>query len=99
MGKFKRASLEGSEELFRPTRPPQQRQDWRQPDEPIDDIVEPRSGPERRLKTVHLSADEVELLIQAIQVAKYPERAKAQKLPLYEHERYDAVRDKLQNAR
>lgn len=99
MGKFKRVSLEGSEELFRPTRPPQERRDWRQPDEPIDEIVEPRPAPERRLKAVHLTAEEVELLIQAIQIAKYPERVKAQKIPLYEHERYDAVRAKLQSAR
>lgn len=99
MGKFKRASLEGSEELFRPTRPPQERREWRQPDEPIDDIVEPRPAVEQRLKAVRLTTDEIELLIQAIQVAKYPERVKTQKIPLYEHERYDAVRAKLQNAR
>lgn len=99
MGKFKRASLEGSEELFRPTRPPQERGDWRQADEPIDEIMEPKPAAEQRLKAVRLSTEEIELLIQAIQVAKYPDRVKAQKLPLYEHERYDAVRAKLQNAR
>ena len=99
MGKFKRASLEGSEELFRPTSPPQERRDWRQADQPIDEIVEPRQPAEQRLKAVRLTTDEIDLLLQAIQVAKYPERVKAQKLPLYEHERYDAVRAKLQNAR
>ncbi|MBO0694110.1 MAG: hypothetical protein J2P58_14495, partial [Acidimicrobiaceae bacterium] len=98
MSKFKRASLEGSDELFRPTRAPEPRRDWRQPEEPIDDIVEPRPAVEQRLKAVRLTADEIDLLIQAIQVAKYPERVKAQKLPLFEHERYDAVRAKLQNA-
>ncbi|MGH7910177.1 MAG: hypothetical protein ACREQM_22455 [Candidatus Dormibacteraceae bacterium] len=97
MAKFKRASLEGSEELFRPTHPPREGQD-RQPDQPIDEIVEPRPA-ERRLKALHLTADEIDLLIQAIQVAKYPERAQQQKLPLYQHERYDALRAKLQGAR
>ncbi len=99
MGKFKRASLEGSDELFRPTSPPQDPGDRRQADEPIDEIMEPRPAVDQRLKAVRLSADEIDLLLQAIQVAKYPERVKAQKLPLYEHERYDAVRAKLQNAR
>lgn len=99
MGKFKRASLEGSDELFRPTSPAQDSRDWRQSDEPIDEIVESKPAAEQRLKAVRLSAEEIDLLLQAIQVAKYPERVKAQKLPLYEHERYDAVRAKLQNAR
>lgn len=98
MAKFKRASLEGSEELFRPTRPPQARPPEREADEPIDDIVEPNPV-ERRLKAVHLTADEIELLIEAIQIAKYPERSAAQKLPLYQHERYDALRAKLQAVR
>jgi hypothetical protein len=99
MGKFKRASLEGSDELFRPTRPPDERGDWHQADEPIDEIMEPKPAVEHRTKAVRLTRDEIELLLQAIQFAKYPERVKAQKLPLYEHERYDAVRAKLQNAR
>lgn len=100
MGKFKRASLEGgSEELFRPTRPKQERRERPDPDQAIDDIVEPRPVVGRpRLKAVHLSPDEIQLLIQAVQIAKYPERVKSQKLPLYEHERYDALRAKLQDA-
>ena len=95
MGKFKRVSLEGSEELFRPTRP-------RQPtvEETEDTITEmvDREPTEPRLRSLHLTVDEVDLLLEAIQIAKYPERAKS-KLPLYKHERFDDIRAKLQRGR
>jgi hypothetical protein len=45
-----------------------------------------------------LTQAEIELLLEAIQVAKYPERARG-KLPLDKFERYDALRDRLQAER
>jgi hypothetical protein len=94
MGKFKRASLEGSEELFRPTRPPARDE----ADDAIGEIVE-HQPVDHRLRTLRLAPEEIELLVEAIQFAKYPERAQGQKLTLSKHERYDALRAKLQGER
>jgi hypothetical protein len=93
MSKFKRVSLAGSEELFRPTRP-------HLVDETEDTITElvdrtPKEQPHRLIK---LSQEEIQLLLDAIQVAKYPERARG-KLPLEKFERFDALRDRLQSER
>ena len=95
MGKakgFKRVSLVGSEELFRPTKP-----DTGETDEAISEVVDRRPPPvEKHLKTVHLSPDEVELMLDAIQVAKYPDRPRP-KPSLDKHERLDRLRGKLQD--
>lgn len=90
MGKgFKRVSLLGSEELFRPTKP-----EVVETDDTIAEVVE-RKAVERHYRTVHLTPDEIELLLDAIQTAKYPERQRP-KPPLDKHQRLDALRDKLQ---
>jgi hypothetical protein len=96
MGKFKRVSLEGSEELFRPTSRPKQ-PTVEETEDTITEMVD-REPTEPRLRSFHLTIDEVDLLLEAIQIAKYPERAKA-KLPLYKHERFDEIRAKLQRGR
>ncbi|MBO0683493.1 MAG: hypothetical protein J2P45_10080 [Candidatus Dormibacteraeota bacterium] len=90
MSKFKRVSLVGSEELFRETRPRVVDDD----DDTLTEVVErrPRQVP---LQQFEFTSEEVELLLEAIQTAKYPERAKG-KLPLDRFERYDALRDRLQ---
>jgi hypothetical protein len=96
MSKFKRASL-GSEELFRQTARPRVVED--QPavevevTDAITEVVE--HGNQRR---VGLTPEEIELLLEAIHAAKYPERAK-RPLPLEKFERYDALRDRLQKER
>lgn len=89
MSKFKRVTLTGSEELFRPTRP-------HVVEETADTITElvDRKPKEPAHHELHLTSDEVQLLLEAIQAAKYPERAR--KLPLEKFERYDALRGKLQ---
>jgi hypothetical protein len=94
MSKFKRVSLAGSEELFRPTRP----HVVGETDETISELVDrpPKERPPHRL--VSLTMEEIELLLDAIQMAKYPERARG-KLPLDRFERYDAMRDRLQAER
>ncbi|MBJ7603190.1 MAG: hypothetical protein JF888_08395 [Candidatus Dormibacteraeota bacterium] len=92
MSKFKRVSLSGSEELFRPTRP----RVVEATEDTITEVVE-RPAKDRHSRHLHLAADEVQLLLDAIQAAKYPERAKP-KLPLEKFERYDQLRDKLQAA-
>lgn len=89
MSKFKRVSLTGSDEFFRPTRP-------HVVDETEDTITElvDRKPKERLYREVHLTPDEIQLLLEAIQAAKYPERAR--RLPLEKFERYDELRNKLQ---
>lgn len=89
MSKFKRASLVGSEELFRPTRP----EVVRDTEEVITEALRP--VPERLPFRVDLTADEISLLLEAIQLAKYPDKQRP-KPPLDRFERLDAIRAKLQ---
>jgi len=86
---FKRVSLLGSEELFRPTKP-----DVVETEDTIAEVVE-RRPVDKHYRTVQLTAEEIELLLEAIQTAKYPERQRS-KPSLDRHERFDALRDKLQ---
>ncbi|SRR6266700_1540791 len=97
MSKFKRASLTGSEELFRPTSRPRLVDEEPPPVDTLTDAITEVAdhGQQRR---VSLSPDEIELLLEAIHAAKYPERAK-RPLPLEKFERYDALRDRLQQER
>jgi len=94
MSKFKRVSL-GSEELFRQTARPRVVEDEPTVEvtDAITEVVE--HGNQRR---VSLTPEEIELLLEAIHAAKYPERAK-RPLPLEKFERYDALRDRLQKER
>jgi len=90
MPNFKRVSLAGSEELFRPTRP----QVVEDTDDVITEVIDRR--PEEKLyRAVNLTPGEVDLLLEAIQVAKYPDRPRP-KPSLEKHDRLDALRDKLQ---
>ena len=91
MSKFKRVSLVGSEELFRPTRP-----EILETDEIINDALD-RPPAEKLLRAVHFTPEEVEMLLDAVQVAKYPEKARP-KPSLDKFERFDSIRDKLQGA-
>jgi hypothetical protein len=95
MSKFKRASLAGSEELFRATSRP--RVVEAEPTVEVSDAISEVAdhGSQHR---VGLTADDIDLLLEAIQAAKYPERAK-RPLPLEKFERYDALRDRLQKER
>jgi hypothetical protein len=91
---FKRVSLVGSEELFRATKP--QNDDT---DEVIAEVVDRKPPPpDKHLMTVHLTPAEVELMLEAIQVAKYPDRPRP-KPSLDKHERLDQLRGKLQGER
>ncbi len=92
MSKFKRVSLAGSEELFRPTRPK-----LVDSDDIVTEIVE-HSAVERQEKvyrTVHLTAEEIELLLDGIQAARFPERAPKPSLDKFE--RLQELRNKLQD--
>ncbi len=86
---FKRISLVGSEELFRPTRPAVV-----ETVDTITEVVEAKRT-DKHVRTLHLTPQEVELLLEAIQIAKYPDRPRP-KPPLEKHDRLDALRDKLQ---
>jgi hypothetical protein len=88
---FKRVSLTGSDELFRATKP-----EVVETDDTISEVVS-RKPVEKHYRTIHLTPEEVELLLDAIQTAKYPERARS-KPSLDRHQRLDALRDKLQAA-
>jgi hypothetical protein len=91
MPTFKRVSLAGSEELFRPTRP----------QVVTDDVIrEAVDRPDVKLKevvyrTLNFTSDEIELLLEAIQVAKYPDRPRA-KPALDKFDSLDALRLKVQ---
>jgi len=92
MTTFKRASLAGSEELFRPTRP----QVVTDTDDVIREAVDrPSKVKEVVFRTLHFTPEEIELVLEAIQVAKYPDRPRP-KPSLDKHERLDRLRGKLQ---
>ncbi|HSS94219.1 MAG TPA: hypothetical protein VLR46_09540 [Candidatus Dormibacteraeota bacterium] len=92
MTTFKRVSLAGSEELFRPTRP--------QVVSDTDDVI--REAVDRHekvkeivLRTLQFTPEEIELLLEAIQVAKYPDRPRA-KPALDKFDSLDGLRVKIQ---
>jgi len=92
MPNFKRVSLVGSEELFRPTRP----QVVAETDDVIKEAVDrPARGREAVLKTLNFTEEEIGLLIDAVQVAKYPDRPRP-KPPLDRFDALDALRQKIQ---
>jgi len=89
---FKRASLGGSEELFRPTRP----QVVSDTDDVIREAVDrPGKAKEVVYRTLQFSEDEIALMLEAIQTAKYPDRARA-KPALDKFDYLDALRIKIQ---
>jgi hypothetical protein len=91
MPSFKRASL-GSEDLFRPTRP----QVVIDTDDVIKEAVDrPSRVKEIPLKTMNFTPDEIELLLEAVQIAKYPDRPRP-KQPLDKFDALDALRLKIQ---
>ena len=94
MSKFKRVSLAGSEELFRPTRP----KVLEGTDDVITEAVDTKpfvEAKEIEYRRLALTPDEVKLLLEAIQAAKYPESARP-KPSLDKFERFDALKEKLQ---
>ena len=92
MPNFKRVSLVGSEELFRPTRP----QVVADTDDVIKETVDrPGKVKEIVLKTMNFTPEEIELLLEAVQTAKYPDRPRP-KPPLDKFDALDALRLKIQ---
>ena len=91
MPTFKRVSLAGSEELFRPTRPQVVTDDVireavDRPDVKVKEVV---------FRTLNFTPEEIELLLEAIQIAKYPDRLRA-KPALDKFDSLDALRLKVQ---
>jgi hypothetical protein len=91
MPTFKRVSLAGSEELFRPTRPQVVTDDVireavDRPDVKVKEVV---------FRTLNFTPEEIELLLESIQVAKYPDRPRA-KPALDKFDSLDALRLKVQ---
>src|SRR5690242_18250097 len=92
MPNFKRVSLVGSEELFRPTRP----EVVSGTDDVIRETVDrPARAKEVVLKTLNFTEEEIDLLIDAVQVAKYPDRPRP-KPQLDRFDALDALRQKIQ---
>jgi hypothetical protein len=93
MPTFKRVSLAGSEELFRPTRP----QVVTDTDDVIKDAVDRKSEVVKPIvyRTLNFTPEEIELLVDAIQTAKYPDRVRP-KQPLDKFDALDALRIKVQ---
>ena len=92
MPTFKRVALVGSEDLFRPTRP----EVVSNTDDVIKEAVDrPGKAKEVVMKTMNFTPEEIELLLEAVQVAKYPERARA-KPALDKFDSLDALRLKVQ---
>lgn len=92
MPNFKRVSLIGSEELFRPTRP----QVVADTDEVIKETVDrPAKVKEVVLRTLNFTPEEIDLLLEAVQVAKYPDRPRA-KPQLDKFDALDGLRMKIQ---
>lgn len=93
MSKFKRVSLAGSEELFRPTRPTVV-------DDPTDDVIteavqRPAPREDVHLNRLALTDAELRLLLEAIQAAKYPDQ-KRTKPSLDKFQQLDSLKEKLQ---
>ncbi|HEY6116993.1 MAG TPA: hypothetical protein VI172_13645 [Candidatus Dormibacteraeota bacterium] len=95
MPNFKRASLAGSEDLFRPTRP----EVVTDTDDVIRDTVDRRGHHPKEvvLQTLNFTPEEIDLLLEAVQIAKYPDRARA-KPALDKFDSLDALRQKIQAA-
>ena len=92
MPTFKRASLGGSEDLFRPTRPTV----VNETDEVIKDAVDrPVQKEPVVYRALSFTTEEIELLIDAIQTAKYPDRPRP-KPALDKFDALDALRLKVQ---
>jgi hypothetical protein len=92
MTSFKRVSLAGSEDLFRPTRP----QVVTDTDDVIKEAVDrPVQVKEVVYRTLNFTPEEIELLLEAIQTAKYPDRPRA-KPPLDKFDAFDSLRIKVQ---
>jgi hypothetical protein len=92
MTTFKRVSLAGSEELFRPTRP----QVVSDTDDVIREAVDRPAKVEKVVvRTLAFTPEEIELLLEAIQTAKYPDRPRA-KPALDKFDSLDALRIKVQ---
>ncbi len=93
MTSFKRASLAGSADLFRATRP----QVVSDTDDVIKEAVDRPSAHVKEVvyRTLHFTPEEIELLIDAIQTAKYPDRPRA-KPALDKFDALDAIRLKVQ---
>src|ERR1700745_1299161 len=92
MPNFKRVSLIGSEELFRPTRP----QVVSDTDDVIKETVDrPGRAKEVVLKTLNFTQEEIELLVDAVQGANYRDRPRP-KPALDRFDALDALRQKIQ---
>ncbi len=93
MGQFKRARLSGSDELFRPTRPgrpegPEGAEDRSEA------VAEAPVAPSADSLSVGLSVAEVKAIVDALQLARFPERQRTRPT-MVEFERLGELQDRL----
>ncbi|HEV2953482.1 MAG TPA: hypothetical protein VG015_05280 [Candidatus Dormibacteraeota bacterium] len=97
MSNFKRVSLSGSEELFRPTsRPTVVRESEEIIAEVITEVLDHPPVP-HHLRHIELTAEELDLVLEAVQCLKYPDKIRP-KPSLEKFERLDHLREKLQTS-
>jgi hypothetical protein len=100
-GSFRRAQLQGSDELFRPSRPEEDRERLPSPSGPAAvaarrEIATTTTRPTGRL--VRLTDEEIDILADAVQRLKYPTNRPPTKPPIDVFERLEELRQKLLDA-
>ena len=94
---FRRAQLRGSDELFRPTEEPNDRADAAPavPERPAVSAVPAAPAPDMR--SVRLSEEQIQLIADALQHLKFPNKATARP-SISDFEKLEELRQKLLDA-
>ena len=94
---FRRAQLRGSDELFRPTEEPNDRGDTAPavPERPAVSAVPAAPAPDMR--SVRLSEEQIQLIADALQHLKFPNKAPARP-SIGDFEKLEELRQKLLDA-
>ena len=93
---FRRAQLRGSDELFRPTDEPAS-DEAISPSLPIDHPVVVPSAPSPDLRSVRLTEEQLQILADALQHLKFPQRPPARP-SIGDYEKLEELRQKLLDA-
>jgi len=99
-GSFRRAQLQGSDELFRPSRPEEDRERMPAPGGPAAMTArrEVAASSTRPGRLVRLTDEEIDILADAVQRLKYPTNRPPTKPPIDVFERLEDLRQKLLDA-
>lgn len=95
---FRRAQLRGSDELFRPTE--SEDGDQQAPNAPVEErpaVTAVPSAPTPDARSVRLSEDEIQILADAVQHLKFPQKSSTRP-SVDDFERLEGLRQKLLEA-